>query len=99
LIYLSILRECFDLEYSELKTQMKIEYNLEAITRDFVFLFFFVGNDFLPRIYAYNIREKSIEKLIQGFKNFLRVTDSYVTGKEQLSLQALLLLLTEVGRF
>lgn len=82
LIYLSILRECFDLEYSELKTQMKIEYSLESITRDFVFLFFFVGNDFLPRIYAYNIREKSIEKLIQGFKNFLRITDSYVSGRE-----------------
>jgi 5'-3' exonuclease len=82
LIYLSILRECFDLEYSELRSQMRIEYSLEAITRDFVFLFFFIGNDFLPRIYAYNIREKSIEKLIQGFKNFLKVTESYVAGQE-----------------
>lgn len=77
---------------------MKVGYDLEAITKDFVFLFFFVGNDFLPRIYAYNIREKSIEKLIQGFKNYLMVTDAYVAG-QQLNLQSLLLLLTEVGKF
>ena len=77
---------------------MRIEYNLESITRDFVFLFFFIGNDFLPRIFAYNIREKSIEKLIQGFKNYLQTTDAYVAGNE-LNLSALLLLLTEVGKF
>lgn len=47
---------------------MQIEYDINKIARDFVFLFFFIGNDFLPRIYAYNIREKSIEKMIQGFK-------------------------------
>jgi len=45
-----------DLEYSALKDQMKIGYDIDQIARDFVFLFFFVGNDFLPRIYAYNIR-------------------------------------------
>ena len=77
---------------------MKVEYSLESITKDFVFLFFFVGNDFLPRIYAYNIREKSIEKLIQGFKNYLLATDAYVAGP-QLNLQSLLLLLTEVDKF
>lgn len=50
---------------------MQIDYDINKIARDFVFLFFFVGNDFLPRIYAYNIREKSIEKMIQGFKEYL----------------------------
>lgn len=98
LIYLSILRECFDLEYKELSEQMKIPYDIASITRDFVFLFFFIGNDFLPRIYAYNIREKSIEKLIQGFKNYLVLTESYIAGKE-LSLQALSILLNQVGKF
>lgn len=39
---------------------MQIPYDINKISRDFVFLFFFVGNDFLPRIYAYNIREKEI---------------------------------------
>jgi 5'-3' exoribonuclease 1 len=58
---------------------MKVEYDVDKIARDFVFLFFFIGNDFLPRIYAYNIREKSIEKLIQGFKDYLCDCEAYIT--------------------
>ena len=58
---------------------MLVDYDINKIARDFVFLFFFVGNDFLPRIYAYNIREKSIEKLIQGFKDYLVTCESYIT--------------------
>lgn len=54
-------------------------------------MFFFIGNDFLPRIYAYNIREKSIEKMIEGFKHYLVITDSYISGKN-LNLKALLIL-------
>jgi 5'-3' exoribonuclease 1 len=50
---------------------MKVAYDINKIARDFVFLFFFIGNDFLPRIFAYNIRERSIEKLIEGFKDYL----------------------------
>ena len=47
---------------------MKMEYDIQKIMQDFVFLFFFIGNDFLPRCMAYNIRESSIEYLIKAFK-------------------------------
>lgn len=60
---------------------MKLEFDIERIIRDFVFLFFFVGNDFLPRCYAYNIRQSSIEKLIEAFKQFLKITSDYVLEK------------------
>ena len=77
---------------------MQIEYNIDKIARDFVFLFFFIGNDFLPRIYAYNIREKSIEKLITGFKDYLVACQGYIThGK--LNLKELQRLLGEVGKY
>lgn len=57
MIFLTILREYFDVEYREIKDQLKhIEYSITKIIRDFVFLFFFIGNDFLPRCMAYNIR-------------------------------------------
>ena len=68
---------------------MVVEYNVDKISRDFVFLFFFVGNDFLPRIYAYNIREKSIEYLIQGFKDYLLTCESYITDGKTLNLTEL----------
>ncbi len=78
---------------------MQIEYSIDKIARDFVFLFFFIGNDFLPRIYAYNIREKSIEKLIHGFKEYLITAQAYITDGSDLNLTELLRLLGEVGKF
>ena len=87
LIYLTILKECLDIEYGCLKEKMQIEYNIDKISRDFIFLFFFIGNDFLPRIYAYNIREKSIEKMIQGFKDYLVTCEAYITDGTELNLQ------------
>jgi len=78
---------------------MKVQYDINRIARDFVFLFFFVGNDFLPRIYAYNIREKGIERLIEGFKNYLVGADSYITDGADLNITELLRLLTEVGKY
>jgi len=33
-----------------------LNYSITKIIKDFVFLFFFIGNDFLPRCMAYNIR-------------------------------------------
>lgn len=99
LIYLSILKECLDLEYSSLKPNMKVQYDINRIARDFVFLFFFVGNDFLPRIYAYNIRERGIEKLIEGFKNYLVIAENYITDGAELNIPELLRLLTEVGKY
>ena len=96
---MSILKECFDIEYQCLKDKMQVEYNVDKIARDFVFLFFFVGNDFLPRIYAYNIREKSIEKMIQGFKEYLVTCESYITDGAELNMKELLRLLGEVGKY
>jgi 5'-3' exoribonuclease 1 len=72
MIFLTILREYFDLEYQELKDKLEnLEYSITKIIKDFVFLFFFIGNDFLPRCMAFNIRERSIEKLIAALKTFL----------------------------
>lgn len=96
---MTILKECFDIEYKDLREKMKVEYDINKIARDFVFLLFFIGNDFLPRIYAYNIREKSIEKLIEGFKNYLITCEAYITEGKELNLTELLRLLGEVGKF
>ncbi len=36
---------------------------------DFILLFFFIGNDFLPRLYCFDIRSEQLEKLLDEFKN------------------------------
>ena len=71
MLYLNILKEYFYNEYLEIKPKMKIEFDINRIIDDFIFLCFFVGNDFLPRIYSFQIRIGSLEKLIDLFKLFL----------------------------
>lgn len=90
MIFLTILREYFDIEYREIKNELKhLEYSINRIIKDFVFLFFFIGNDFLPRCMAYNIRERSIEKLIAAFKIFLVEAEDYVVGVKEMNIKEL----------
>lgn len=78
LIYINVLKEYFEEEYKVGKTQIKMDYDIQRIINDFVFLCFFIGNDFLPRCYCYDIREGHMEMLIEGFKEFLMTTNNYL---------------------
>lgn len=78
---------------------MKMDFNIQRVIGDFVFLFFFIGNDFLPRCMAYNIRESSIEDLISAFKQFLQQTDNYVVSSTKLNIQALALLTKLIAQY
>lgn len=51
---------------------MKIPYSIDRIIDDFILLCFFVGNDFLPRIYCFDIRIGTIEPLLELFKKHLK---------------------------
>ena len=75
LIFISLLREYFNLEYSILSTQMSMKFDLERIIDDFVFFCFFIGNDFLPSLSALDISEGSLDRLIDLYnrREILRV--------------------------
>lgn len=79
LIFISLLREYFQLEYSTLATQMKMRFDLERIIDDFVFFCFFIGNDFLPSLTALDISEGSLDQLIDLYKELLPSMTNYIT--------------------
>jgi 5'-3' exonuclease len=79
LIFISLLREYFQLEYSYLATQMRMRFDLERVIDDFVFFCFYIGNDFLPSLSALDISEGSLDSLIDLYKDLLPSMTDYIT--------------------
>jgi 5'-3' exoribonuclease 2 len=57
----------------------KFKYDLERSLDDWVFMCFFVGNDFLPHLPSLEIRDQGIDLLISIWRDLAADMDDYVT--------------------
>ena len=64
-----------------------MEFDLENIIDDFIFLCFFVGNDFLPHLPTLDIRKGGIDCLLYLYKHLLPELDGYLTKEGDLVLE------------
>ena len=55
-----------------------LTYDINKIIDDFVFLFYFIGNDFLPKLYCFDIRNENLEKLLKVFYQYYLNATSYI---------------------
>ena len=76
---ISVLREYLELEFYEIKNKIKFEFNMERIIDDFIFLCFFIGNDFLPNLYSFSIETGAMDYLFDFYKDCLPDLDGYIT--------------------
>lgn len=77
-MYLNILRSYISFEYAPLQTTMKnLTFDLNSIIDDLICLLFFIGNDFLPRIYCFDIRSENLEKLLKVFYDYYEEATQY----------------------
>ncbi|KAL2197261.1 exoribonuclease 2 [Corynascus similis CBS 632.67] len=84
-LHVSILREYLAIELNV--PNLPFRWDLERAIDDWVFMCFFVGNDFLPHLPALEIRENGIETLMAIWKDNLPVMGGYVTKDGHVDLE------------
>ena len=84
-LHVSILREYLEAELHV--PQQPFRFDLERALDDWVFMCFFVGNDFLPHLPSLDIRENGIDTLIAIWRDNVPVMGGYLTKDGQVDLE------------
>ena len=83
-LHVSILREYLAVELYVPEQQFR--FDLERALDDWIFMCFFVGNDFLPHLPSLDIREGGIDTLIAIWRENLPAINGYITKDGEVNL-------------
>ncbi|XP_012679393.2 5'-3' exoribonuclease 2 isoform X2 [Clupea harengus] len=94
-IRLAVLREYLERELT--MASLPFPFEFERSVDDWVFMCFFVGNDFLPHLPSLEIREGAIDRLVGIYKDVVHKTGGWVTDSGFVNLERVELIMQAVG--
>ena len=95
-LHVSVLREYLEAELYV--SQQPFPFDLERALDDWVFMCFFVGNDFLPHLPSLDIREDGIDTLIAIWRDNIPLMDGYVVRDGIVNLERAQLILNGLAK-
>lgn len=94
-VRLNVLREYLEKELH--MPNLPFPFELERAIDDWVFMCFFVGNDFLPHLPSLEIRENAIDRLVELYKKTVYKTGGWLSNSGIPDLSRVQLILSDLG--
>ena len=98
LISIPTLREYLEHQFSRFSDALPFPFDFERCIDDFVFICFFVGNDFLPHLPSLSIREGSIDQMLILYFEILPTIGDYLTDAGTVNLTQVDVFLEYLGK-
>eukprot|EP00049_Salpingoeca_infusionum_P012769 m.236931 g.236931 ORF g.236931 m.236931 type:complete len:1131 (-) comp15267_c1_seq2:4556-7948(-) len=93
----SVLREYLEVEMKACDYSVAGGFDLERVIDDFVFMCFFVGNDFLPHIPSLGIRDGAIDTLLDLYKKDFARLGGYICNGADVNLERVEILMSGIS--
>ncbi|KAI4467869.1 3' exoribonuclease [Holotrichia oblita] len=95
-VRLNVLKEYLERELA--MPNLPFTYDFDRVLDDWVFMCFFVGNDFLPHLPSLEIREGAIDRLVSLYKDAVYKTGGFLTENGDVNLERVQLIMTQLGK-
>eukprot|EP01062_Namystynia_karyoxenos_P081624 TRINITY_DN9004_c5_g1_i1.p1 TRINITY_DN9004_c5_g1~~TRINITY_DN9004_c5_g1_i1.p1 ORF type:complete len:1007 (+),score=289.56 TRINITY_DN9004_c5_g1_i1:76-3096(+) len=97
-LHCNVVREYLEADMAHLRERpLPMPYDFERCLDDFIFICFFVGNDFLPHLPSLDIREGGLDILIDFYNQNLEHIGGYLTECGEVCMPRVAKLLQVIG--
>ncbi|KAG7168833.1 5'-3' exoribonuclease 2-like [Homarus americanus] len=95
-VRLNVLREYLERDLA--MPNLPFKYDFDRAIDDWVFMCFFVGNDFLPHLPSLEIRENAIDRLVRLYKDCCYKTGGWLTDSGAANMERVQMILQNLGK-